>query len=209
MLDIERFKKMVFDLIKNTSHTIIESYIEKLSKDTNLSIESIRQDFQQYTKRNIRNITARKIQNIGIDNKYVVAERKLINYFIDDVKYLTRFNKEMGDIFYIDERVRDIKHIIEDLYYFREDKSKTSIVLEEFNHALSDEQLQFFEKRIMYKSLELDIAEFRDFLSVMNKYIQKIQKHQWNEQIKVAPTIEEKIKLAEYRDNIIKEEHYG
>jgi DNA primase len=209
MLDIERFKKMVFDLIKNTSHTIIESYIEKLSKDTNLSIESIRQDFEQYTKRNIRNITARKIQNIGIDNKYVVAERKLINYFIDDVKYLTRFNKEMGDIFYIDERVRDIKHIIEDLYYFREDKSKTSIVIEEFNHALSDEQLQFFEKRIMYKSLELDIAEFRDFLSVMNKYIQKIQKDQWNEQIKVAPTIEEKIKLAEYRDNIIKEEHYG
>jgi len=210
MLDIEHFKKIIFDLIKDSSNTIIESYINRLSEDTKVSSESIRQDFNQYTKRNIRNLRSRNTQQVKIDQKYSVAERHLINYYIKDYKYVKSFNQEFGEMFYIDQVVRDIKMIVEDLHYLNLETSKESIILEEdLLNKLNPDQLHFYDKRVKYKMAELDDKEYRDLLGVIQDYQKHIVIQKLEEQIKNAPTMLEKIKLAEYRDVKIKEAKYG
>jgi len=210
MLDIEHFKKIIFDLIKDSSNTIIESYINRLSEDTKVSSESIRQDFNQYTKRNIRNLRSRNTQQVKIDQKYSVAERHLVNYYIKDYKYVKSFNQEFGEMFYIDQVVRDIKMIVEDLHYLNLETSKESIILEEdLLNKLNPDQLHFYDKRVKYKMAELDDKEYRDLLGVIQDYQKHIVIQKLEEQIKNAPTMLEKIKLAEYRDVKIKEAKYG
>ncbi len=207
MLDIERFKKTVFDLVKNTSNTIIESYIKRLAEDINLSEESIRQDFEQYTKRNIKNIAYRPNKKMVIDNRYVVAERRILNYFIADYKFVEDFNAEFDSLFYITDIVRDIRIAIEDLYFEIEEGQDKKINLEDLKVILNEEQRQFYESKVKYKKIILDDQEYVDFKEVLNYYyLNEIQYEKWNEEIKVAPTIQEKIKLAEYRDLKLKED---
>ncbi|MBU1019626.1 MAG: DNA primase [Firmicutes bacterium] len=210
MLDIEHFKKTIFDLIKNSSNTIIESYIKRLSNDTKVSIESIRQDFNQYTKRNIRNITETQKKALPIDHKYLVAERKIINYFLKDIKYVASFNNEFGDLFHINPLARDIRMIIEDLYSKNEAETGImSITEEQVLASLNDEQLHFYQTKIKYKMVELLDKEFSDFFTVLQQYINTLVQKELEEKIKNAPTIVEKIKLAEYRDVYIKEAKHG
>ncbi len=210
MLDIERFKKTVFDLIKNTSNTIIETYIKRLSEDVNISMESIRQDFQQYTKRNISNITSKLKRRIPIDSKYEVAERKLLNYFLKDIKYIHNFNNEFNEMFHINGLARDIKLKIEDIQYYKSEEEEKFIDVEEFVATLDENERAFFESKVRYKKeITLSDQEYMDFINVLNAYIVELQIEAWNEQILVAPTLEEKIKLAEYRDIKIKEVKNG
>ncbi len=206
MLDIERFKKTVFDLIKNTSHTIIETYIRRLATDTKLSIESIRQDFEQYTKRNIEPIGKRTVKQLPIDSKYVKADRFVLNYFLADYKYVVDFNGEFG-MFYISDMVRDLRMIIEDMYFAIPDDQPKTVALADFTAQLTDEQRAFFEHKVKYKDQIVEQDEYMDFKDVLNEYLRTIQYQKWNEEIKVAPTIEEKIKLAEYRDLKLKEDN--
>ncbi len=210
MLDIEHFKKIIFDLIKNSSNTIIESYINRLSEDTKVSVESIRQDFNQYTKRNIRNLRTRNIQKVKIDRKYSVAERNLVNYYLKDFKYVKTFNNEFGEMFHINQMVRDIKMIIEDLHYKNLETSKESIILEEdLLKKMNPDQLHFYDNRVKYKMAELDDKEYRDLLGVIQDYQIYLVIKKLEDEIKDAPTMLEKIKLAEYRDVKIKEAKYG
>ncbi len=210
MLDIEHFKKMIFDLIKNSSNTIIESYINRLSQDTKVSTESIRQDFNQYTKRNIRNLRSRNLQKVEIDQKYSVAERNLVNYYIKDFKYVKTFNNEFGEVFFINPIVRDIKMIVEDMHYRNLEASKESIILEEdLLNLLNPDQLLFYDNRVKYKMAKLDDKEYRDLMGVIQKYLEYLVIQELEEKIRNAPTMLEKIKLAEYRDVKIKEAKYG
>ena len=206
MLDIERFKKTVFDLIKNTSNTIIESYIKRLANDTKLSQESIRQDFEQYTKRNIQNITRRSTRTVPIESKYEVADRYIINYFLDDYTYVQDFNREFNGMFYLSDIVRDIRMVIEDLYFNLPDGSDKIVDLTAVEAELNEEQKAYLHDRILYKGIQLDKREYVDFIKTLNEYLRSLQIDQWNEEIKIAPTMEEKIKLAEYRDLKLKED---
>lgn len=210
MLDVEHYKKIIFDLIKNTSNTIIESYINRLSQDMKVSSESIRQDFNQYTKRNIRNLRSKNLQKVQIDQKYSVAERYLINYYIKDYKYVRTFNNEFGEMFYIDPKVRDIKMIVEDLHYDNLRTSKESVILEkDLLEKLNPDQLHFYDNRVKYKMAELDDEEYRDLLDVIQDYQMYLLIQELEDKIKNAPTMLEKIKLAQYRDVKIKEAKYG
>jgi DNA primase len=206
MLDIERFKKTVFDLIKNTSHTIIEAYIKRLASDTSLSEESIRQDFEQYTRRNIKQIRQKAVRPIPIESKYQVADRRILNYLLDDYKYVQDFNREFNGMFYLSDIVRDIRMVIEDLYFAIPEGEAKEITLEQVEALLTDEQRQYLHNRILYKNIDLDEREYVDFVKTLNEYLRSLQIEQWNEQIAIAPTLEEKIKLAEYRDMKLKED---
>jgi DNA primase len=193
-------------LIKNTSNTIIESYINRLAKDVNISKESIKQDFQQYTKRNIANISRRKTRQVPIDSKYVVAERRILNYFMNDYKYVRDFNSEFQGMFYITDIVRDIRIAIEDLYFNLEEAERNNVAYTDLEPMLSEDQRHFYESKVKYKFIDLSDQEYLDFKDVLNNYLTTIQIEKWNEEIAVAPTIEEKIKLAEYRDLKLKED---
>lgn len=210
MLDIEHFKKIIFDLIKNTSNTIIESYIKRLSTDIGISLESVRQDFYQYTKKNIHNIGAKTKRSVPIEPKHLFAERRLLSYFIDDIKYVLKFNVEFGDLFYIDANSRDIKHLIEDKHYKNlEDHENSEIKEDELENILSQEQLHFYNTKVKNRLIEHFDAEYEDLISTIQDYLNSLLQEEFEEKIRVAPTVKEKIELAKYRDVYIKEAKHG
>ncbi len=210
MLDIESFKKTIFDMIKNSSNTVIETYIKRLALDTKLSMESIRQDFNQYTKRNISNVSNRYRPKLDILDKYEYAERRLLNYFLCDKKYLFNYNKEFGPVFHIKEDVRLLKDIIEDLYLDNDTKDLESAeIYNSFVKKLTEAQKLFFENRCENKELEIIPKEYEDLIGAMNDYQFNLIIAHIEQQMKSAPTIQEKIKFGEYRLQKIKEEKYG
>ncbi len=210
MLDIERFKKTIFDLIKNTSNTIIESYINRLAEDINVTVESVKQDFYQYTKKNISNIGERYKRVIPIDSKYSFAERRLLSYFLSDIKYVLKFNAEFGELFYIDTLSRDLKLLIEDMHYKNlESKEDSKISEDEFENVLSPEQLHFYHTKVKNKMIELLDKEYEDLIYTIQDYINLQLQLDLEDKIKVAETAVEKIKLAKYRDVNFKEAKHG
>ncbi len=210
MLDIEHFKKTIFDMIKNASNTVIEAYIKRLAEDTKLSLESIRQDFNQYTKRNISNVRNVYRNKVDVQDKYTYAERRLVNYFLDNRKYLFNYNKEFGDIFHINENVRQLKDIVEDLYLENDTKELDTVeIYNSFIEKLTEAQNEFFSNRCINKDLQLIPKEYDDLIDTMNEYQFTLIVERMEQQIKEAPTLQEKIKLAQYRDLKIKEEKYG
>ncbi|MCF7925485.1 MAG: DNA primase [Candidatus Izimaplasma sp.] len=208
MLEIEKFKKDVFDLIKELPHTTIDRYLDKLSSDANLKLESIKQDFIQYTKRQFNRTKQQLRSQIKIDSKYKIAERKLINYFIEDVKYLHRFHQDFGDLFFIDQVTRDIRHAIEDLYYFSDDPDYNSVAKEELYHALEPHQITYFENHIEYKKELLSDDEFFDFIETLKAYEKKMKIEEYTVKIQEALTKDEKIALAVKRRKL-KEDSNG
>jgi DNA primase len=210
MLDIEHFKKTIFDLIKNSSNTIIESYIKRLANDTSISIESIRQDFNQYTKRNIKNIAEKYRPNVSITSKYEIAEQRIITYFLDDINYLKRYRSEFGPVFSIKEPAFELQMIIEDIYLEQERNEEDTVnIYEKFIENLNEAQVNFYMAKCSNKELEIIKQEFEDLIVVLNEYQEILQRNILEEKIKEAPTIQEKIKLAEYRDIKIKEDKHG
>lgn len=210
MLDIEHFKKTIFDLVKNSSNSIIESYIKRLSKDTDISIESIRQDFNQYTKRNISNISERYRPSVSVTNKFEYAERRLLNYFLLDINYIKRYRSEFGPVFCIKNDVLELQYIIEDIYLDRESNEEETVnIREEFISKLNEAQLDFFVNKCTNNHLEIIQKEYEDMIDTMNDYQQILARNLLEEKIKEAPTVNEKIKLAEYRDIKIKEDKHG
>ena len=210
MLDIEHFKKIIFDLIKNTSNTIIESYIKRLATDINVTAESVRQDFYQYTKRNIQNISDRSKRIIPIDSKYLFAERRLLCYFLSDIKYVLKFNAEFGEIFYINSMTRDIKHLIEDTHYKNlEDNKNSEISEDELVNILNQDQLHFYNSKVKNKMIELFDKEYQDLIGAIQDYLNLQLQQDLEDEIRSAPTIVEKIKLAKYRDVNFKEAKHG
>lgn len=208
MLDIEKFKKNVFDLIKNSSHSIIELYISKISNDVKISVESIRQDFEQYTKKHVASFTRKPSTRLSIDSKFDIAERRILNYFIKDFRYLKDFNAHDDlELLFIDHRFRDIKMVIEDMYFAIPDDQEKVIELEEFITLLTPDLKDFFESKVKLKRVDLDDQEYKDCRDVLMGYKKVVDNKNKQEQIEQALTVEEKIKLAVERDKKNKEDN--
>jgi DNA primase len=109
-------------------------------------------------------------------------------------------------MFYITDIVRDIRIAIEDLYFNLEEAERNNVAYTDLEPMLSEDQRHFYESKVKYKFIDLSDQEYLDFKDVLNNYLTTIQIEKWNEEIAVAPTIEEKIKLAEYRDLKLKED---
>jgi len=212
LMDIEGFKKSIFDLIKQSSHTVVERYLDKLSKDIEVSKESVKQDFEQYTKRFIKAANQTVRQSIPIDSKYAIAERKILNYFMMDRKYFMSYNHKFDELFFIDPMVRDIKMIIEDFHYeLYEENQNRRMTLENLLDRLNDDQKAFFLQKVYNKYEELLESEYVDYVNTIEEYVGYVgQIKELEQQIRQAETIEEKIKYATIRDKTIKEvKHNG
>ena len=208
MLDIEKFKKNIFDLIKNQSNSIVEAYITKIAKEVNISVESIRQDFIQYTRRHTQFTRRKGTKKLEIDSKYNVAERRVLSYFLDSFRYLRDYNgHEKLEYLFIDERSRDIKMIIEDMYFQFEDKENEKIDITQFLSQLTPELRHFFESKVEGHQIELSDQEYKDCRDVLLKYEEEMEFHNKESQIEQAITNEDKIKLALERDKKLKEEY--
>ncbi len=207
MLEVEQFKKAIFDLIKTKSNTVIETYLTKISNDTKISRESIEQDFEQYTRRQpVRVQRAQK--KVMIDSKYINAERRILNYFIKDYKYLKDFNAHDDiEYLYIEEEARDLKMLVEDEYFKYPDEEDRKIDKEELVSLMSPELLHYFKSKIDNNNLELSDGEYKDCRNVLRDYLKELINQDFEQRIANAITLEEKIAIALERDKIQKEEN--
>jgi DNA primase len=215
MLEIEKFKKDMFTLIKSAPNTVVDTYLNKLSLDTKLNIESIKQDFTQFTKRRVEAIDRPSRMPVNIELKYSKAERLILNYFIADIKYWLRFKSDFEDDmndgpFFITKENRDIRFAIEDIYYnYQADhREDTSIQEDDLMQMLDPKQYTFYNNKVRYTFETLSDEEFFDFLDVFKAYKNKVEIDDINTKIKEATTIEEKVALAKKRDKL-KEDFYG
>ncbi|MFK5882754.1 MAG: hypothetical protein QM489_00190, partial [Candidatus Izemoplasma sp.] len=197
----------VFDLIKNTSNIVIETYIRKLAIDIDVSSVSVKQDFSQYTRKTL--IPRRNSGNnqLVIEDRYVKAERRILKYFMKDFKYLQRFNNEFNEVFYINRTVRAIKQKIENLYY-KNLKNISEYVFEVdiFYSKLTDEEKALYNK--CFKDIYYDIDEFEDFMDVIHEYIENDKLKRLKRKIELASTNEEKLQLGlEYHKKIAEVNH--
>ena len=123
---------------------------------------------------------------------------------------MIHFNNEFGEVFYINPIVRDIKHKIEDLHYNNHlENDETAIDFNAFYELLTEEQKLFFDSKVAYKKLDVLEDEYNDFIETINEYLHMLLIQNLEEEIRNAPTIVEKIKLAEYRDVSNKEVKNG
>lgn len=215
MLDIEKLKKQVFDLIKNTSHTNIDTYLRKLSEDTKLSEISIKQDFDQYTRRSNRQderrLVYQPVNRLHITDKFRNAERSILNYFMDNYRYVVDFNANFDVLFFISEKARDIKIAIEDLYFYDDNKEEKQISLDELKQVISEDDFQYYVSEVKYdKTISLSDEEYMDFKQVLHYYFDnELKLRQMETEITKASTMEEKIKLAIERDSILRTKKGG
>lgn len=208
MLEIEQFKKLIFDVIKNQSNSIIEQYLYKISEDTKISLESIQQDFAQYRGRMPIKSKRKRDTNVQIESKYKNAERRVLSYFIKDYKYLKDFNSfEDIELLYIEEEARDLKMMIEDEYFKLESDSNQIIDIDTLVSLMDDGLKQYYESKVKKNHLEDSDDEYKDCRDVLRGYQLEMKYEQIQEKIKNAETIEEKIELAIERDKIQKEEN--
>lgn len=215
MLDVEKLKKNVFDLIKDTSHTNIDTYIQLLANDTKLSEIAISQDYDQYTRRNTRRdekrVLYKPINRLRIDDRFINAERSIINYFISDYRFVVDFNVHFDVLFFINEKARDIKIAIEDLYIYDENKETKDITLDELKTVLSAEEIEYFLNEVKYdNTIGLKDEEYVDFKDTLRYYFDnELKLRQIERNIVEALSTEEKIKLAIQRDSLLKPQKGG
>lgn len=220
MLDIEKFKVQIFTMIKASPRSVIEHYIKLLSSDTNISIESLRQDFNQYARRDIN--TEKRVfkQRNEMETKYIFAERRMVNYLIYKEEYKIKYRKELGSIFFIQDEVRELLEIIEELWFDESQKEKSNlehkpeeepvnIIKDEFLSKLTEAQKEFFYGKCVHRDLDLSEKEFNDLVKALHEYKKNLQVNKFELEISSTDDIEEKIRLAKYRDLKIKEDKHG
>ena len=210
MLDLEQFKKSIFDMIRNSSNTVIDTYIKRIADDTGLSLESIRQDFMQYTNRNVVRPSYQTRNQITVTDQYTTAERRLMTYYLLDKKYLFNYNRVFDAVFHVNEEIRQLKDIIEDIYLDNDTKNLSQAEIKKsFLEKLTEAQYDLFMSHCENRYLEQSVAEYDDFINAIRKYKLKLWYDHIDNQIKNAPTIKEKIRLQEMKLMKQKEEQYG
>jgi len=210
MLDLEKFKKTVFDMISNSSNSVIEKYILELSEDTKISVDSIKQDFNQYTKKDVSHVRRPVSQKVEIESKFVAAERRLINYFLQDSTYLQQYRQELGPVFFVKSDVGVLVEMIEELYIeFPQSEEQTVDIKNQFLERLNEAQKRFYFEKCVHSELEQSRQEYDDLIDTLHKYGDLIEINKFTSRIKETSSLEEKIKLAKYRDIKIKEDKHG
>ena len=210
MLDIEQFKKNIFDMIKDSSNTVIDTYLKRISEDTKLSLESIRQDFSQYTNRSIKRTNFIPKKSIKVTDKYTYAERRLMSYYLDDRKYLFNYNRIFDEVFYVNGEIGQLKYILEEIYLDNDIKILNQAEIKQsFLESLTEAQYDLFMSQCENRYLQLSVKEYDDCITAMEDYQKKLWYDHIDAQIANADTIKEKIRLQELKLKRLKEDQYG
>ena len=90
-----------------------------------------------------------------------------------------------------------------------ENNENSDISEEDLPQILSQDQLHFYDAKVKNKMIELFDKEYDDLLSTIQDYINSLLQEEIEEKIRNAPTNNEKIELAKYRDVYIKEVQHG
>ena len=204
LTDVEKFKKQIFALIEPLSNVQQNYFLNRLSDDLNVPIQSLALDFKTIRKDSVP--TYKKIERIEVTDKFKRAERAFIHYFLKDEYYTRRFRSEFDDVTYIDKQARDIQFEIFEHY----DRHRQSCIVPAlFYRRLSNSQQGFFDNFIDLEAYPYHNEEFEDLLGVMREYTRRSRIETLRKQLKTIDDITEKIRLKEKIDAMIKEANNG
>ena len=199
---IERFKISIFELLKASSATETEIYLKKLANDTQIDYQTIRTDYHDYklskTITKSHEIAMKKTLFIAIPQRYYVAEKTLLNYYMISEKYRNQIKNELTDVFCADELNLEILMNINDILddspsivdlkeklfsRFKDDKLvKVQMVLD-YRNEYSQLELEHCINQIKERTLELEIKALREKQSHLDSTTNATEVNQINSQI--------------------------
>ncbi len=204
LTDIEKFKTIIFNLIKDSSHTIQQYFLNRLSEDLEVPLASINLDFSALKPKTTPRY--QPAQKIPITDKFLRAERAFIHYFIKDEYYARRFRREFKDVTYIDKAARDIQFEIFEYYDLNR---QSCIVAPLFMKQLPAKQKAYFKQYIDVETYPYKNEEFEDLIAVMHEYNRKNTLDYLRKKLQASENIKEKITLRQKIDAMIKEANHG
>ncbi|MDD5601364.1 MAG: DNA primase [Candidatus Izemoplasmatales bacterium] len=117
---IEQFKLKVFEyLLQNASGTLSDLFLEQFARDTKVSIESVRSDFNSFrlSKAIKQSLNDRKQRHLDVAflSRSYQAERILINYYMKDREYRSFIEDQLPGFFASDNLNNEILGSIQDI----------------------------------------------------------------------------------------------
>lgn len=179
-----------------------EYYLQELSSEFNISIETLTSEMQEYRqkqgisrdnqhKNRYTNNTTQSRRTQKLFPAYYNAERKLISYMLQESRIMEKVRDELGAGFNVD----DHKIIATHLYAFYEDDQSPDIGL--FIEKLQDDRLKQLVVEMAMLPIIDDISD-----KEINDYVRIIQ-HQSNDSMNIK-SLKEQQKLAEQQSDPLK-----
>jgi len=190
---VEELKLRIFNyLLKSDSQMLLEIYVKKLSEDLKISYETIQSDLHhfQLTKaiKTSQNKRKEKIINVAIQNRAVVAERRILCYFIKAKEYREIINNLIGGMFTKDKDNLEILINAEDFIKSKVTENLKEKVINSFveskrpsvSKRLNDENEPYSIEDLLqlimtYKihEVELEIAEINEQLAKLGEFAKR------------------------------------
>ena len=181
---VDEFKINIFNMIYETkSNVIIENYIKILSKDLNISFESIKNDYINYFNSNRRQKNViisneNKKRDLKIDTKYEKAEYILLAQMLTNSQrayYIESYFQDVLGDFSIDPIALELRIILTNIYYSEYDFFE----YETLKPYLSEEIEEFLNNKIFKINLSEDQkiidTEMKDCIKTLEKYQKEIK----------------------------------
>ncbi len=202
--DIERFKKIIFDMISPLSNVEKNHFLNILSQDLNMSIELLEQDFNETKRKHLPSF--KKVPKVEITDKFVKAERGFIKYFLKDEFYVRKFRAEFEHAMFSDKNAREIELEILEYYSFNR---HSCMVPELFMHKLNPALQAYFKRYILAENYPFDEKEFEDYLRVMREQNRRNEVDALKRKLETADSLATKIEIKKAIDQLNKEAKHG
>ena len=197
--DLVAFIKDVGNLINKDDTLTRDVLIAKIAKEENLDAKFLTE--QLFKKEDISPGPIVKEEKIKKMDKYSILSNNILFYILNDIKYLSIFNNEIG--FFEEKEDRDL---INEINYYCKNHDEyllaDFISYLSFNESLMNKVINITNER---NSDEMDYKLFMDFICGLKKYYNEEKINKLKEQIKNELNNDEKLKLMEKLTKVKKE----
>ena len=182
-----QFRNDIFNQIKDLkSNAIYELYLKKLSKDIEISYESLANDFKVTIGKKAKKTPTNTIQDIKVLSKYELAEKILASYVIKERSYQTVIRKELGEFFAVDPRYKRIILRVFDMY----DRD----LIPDSKAILAD--LGYEESTLLSSDHNYQVSELKECIRTLKNRNLEDELKDLNEQMENTTDLNEKLSLG-------------
>ncbi len=164
---VEQLKMAVFDMLKDSSATMIELFLKRLAKDTSVDYETIRTDYHSYKLS--KAILASKTSSpsgygkIAVINRAQKAELSLLAYYAKDAFYRQRITDELPGFYCYEELNQEIFMTMQDILETKQLNSD----LTEYVIARFKPEKQFAVRKVLTNEHDYSLTELDDDINQM------------------------------------------
>lgn len=183
LFSIESFKNEIFKILRAfQSQVLTEKFLDKLSKDLNVSRESLVADYKKIPLKIDKPYKPQEPERKRLISKYLKSEQQLIKYSYENKEYCQRIKNEL-DIDYVD---KDNREILQKMYKYY--KTHDQIDKVDFETQLTSTEIQVLDEI-------LNSSAYNDFIQIeiLVKNVRKYTKEKQKELLKSKPKDDPKV----------------